>query len=182
MTYALPTSLRPTVATFSAAINAAVSARADRLAPRDSNAAPVIGKGGRLHAPHDGYVWNDVVYAAGEFLADDCAALDTYRILVAIDVKDAMKSLEDVTVTFGAEFDGMCYAYINAPKYITSKLPKFFEKYMVPANCDAPTGKSWKFSYKKYLNSPKEIDVPSNVCLQSLDKEMVAYYRPIVRE
>lgn len=66
-----------TFATLSDAVNTALNAHHDRLQKAyDAKVAlaqcePTIGIDGRLHAPHDGYIWGDSIFAGGQYLPDD---------------------------------------------------------------------------------------------------------------
>jgi hypothetical protein len=66
-----------TFATLADAVNSAVDAHNIRLLNAYdakvalAQSAPTIGKDNRLHAPHDGYIWGDSIYAGGQYLPED---------------------------------------------------------------------------------------------------------------
>lgn len=66
-----------TVSALTLAVNNAVDAHNARLQNAyDAKVAlaqrePTIGVDGRLHAPHDGYIWGDAIFAGGQYLPDD---------------------------------------------------------------------------------------------------------------
>ena len=125
----------------------AEQAHQDRLARimaaaalRNDDVEPTLGRGGRLHAPHDGYEWEDDTYGAGEFLRipelsqDDCDYYDILyvpksteerygykaKIKTTVDtvaqIKAAISTLPlAINVSAGSSWgEGVCYMYVEA--------------------------------------------------------------------
>ena len=99
-------------------IHAADAKRAKQLAENIAAAGmePTRDRAGRLHAPCNGFVWGDSVYAAGEFLGDECGGVvvGISRFMATADAAAQLKAL-NVGFTSGSAFsrDGMtvCYVY-----------------------------------------------------------------------
>ena len=112
---------------------------------------PTVDRSGRLHAPHDGYSWEDNTYGAGEFLPipemdqDDCEYRDIiYRpraagadmqerynnkakIKTTVDavtqIKDAISPMAlAINISAGSSWGGgVCYMYVEAKSKLLLK-------------------------------------------------------------
>lgn len=81
-----------------AQIAAALSATRTVVAV-DGSAEPIVDKGGRQHAPHDG--WTDEcgrAYRGGEYLPEDDAREYRVRLLVSV---GALEALQDALLAHG---------------------------------------------------------------------------------
>jgi hypothetical protein len=85
-----------TFATLADAVNTAVDAHNARLQNAFmakvelAQSNPTVGVDGRLHAPHDGYVWGDSVFMGGQYLPEDeeqGKLGKVYKIKICINVK-----------------------------------------------------------------------------------------------
>lgn len=147
---------------------------------------PITDASGRQHAPFDG--WTDEggrVYRGGEYLPDDFSREYRVRMLVSSDAadcfRDAVSDCRDVIgVDFGAEFDGLTYAYITARKAAAEILSRIApaERELVLASSGLPVGKTWKYSYKRDMAAAVRDNDPTRPLREDFDKQMVGYYRP----
>lgn len=110
-------------------------------ASQNKGVDPTVDKYGRLHAPVDGYEWEDEIYGAGEFLPipelslDDCEYMDILympkdgfaerynhkaKIKTTTSIVSQLKAeLSNlpvaINVSAGASWgDGICYMYVDA--------------------------------------------------------------------
>ena len=111
-------------------------------ASHNDDVEPTVDRGGRLHAPHDGYHWEGNEYGAGEFLPtpemdqDDCEMRDILYRPAGVDMQERysnkakIKTTVDtvaqlkaaispmaiaVNISAGSSWgDGVCYMYVEA--------------------------------------------------------------------
>jgi len=162
--------------------------RAKRIVDRLARCVmqPTIGIDGRLHAPCNGFEWEGSVYAGGEYLPDDGGMeVKTKRYMTTLDVVQALQGMPHCTVSNGKVFnDNMTYVYITGPNYIIANLPDMREKIIVEEDGKFPVGQTWKFSFKRFFNANmyqcEDMDNAEWEYLQSLNKKMVGYFRPML--
>jgi len=163
------------ISRMSVSISSIVSALIDS-APRSvnevaSSIGAVVDRQGRLHAPHDGFVFEGIVYRGGEYLPVEHANLTNQResLRLKMTVEQADKTIAmleqaklDCSASKGKEFDGKVYLYINQ---ITAKqksevlglMPQDNIKILLSVEqakqhrVTGLLGKTFKYSHKKKL-------------------------------
>ena len=99
-----------------------------RYAKENNDVNPTIDAKGRMHSPHDGYVYEGVSYLGGQYLPDDMSESNggsgTNRFKIPVDSKDAVL-IAIPRAEFGKEFNGMCYAYVELHKNLCKQIEEF---------------------------------------------------------
>ena len=164
----------------------------------DSDVKPTIGKGGRLHAPHNGYEWIDGnVYAGGQWLAESEDSIRGSRPSkatieatpeVAAYLEEKAKDLDQIRVSLGKVYEkngeNRQYVYIEGGRALTRAItdlaPSRNKVLMAASDAEAKgltLGKTWKYSYKRHFNEEMKYGTYLGSD-ESLDKQIVGYYYP----
>lgn len=140
---------------IAAALGAAPRAAVGRLGGIE--VAPTIDANGRMHAPADGYEWNGTIYRGGEYLGDLAGMPRTRKIKARADAAVMIAAALDGEC--GAEYHGRRIAYVPLTEgqwaAVQAVMP--IDKAMVLAS-EAEAhgwnhGKTFKFSYKRWINA-----------------------------
>ena len=130
------------------------AARVERAIELDAT----IDNRGRLHASHDGYTLDGVVYQGGEYLPEEDGGLSpsTLKIKCSVNVAEILESVLDASHGKTWEHNGfiLCYCYIRGMGSLLKKIKRVLpngEKQLVLAGTKPASecGKSFKFSYGK---------------------------------
>jgi hypothetical protein len=139
----------------------------EAIALANNNKAPTIDVNGRLHAPCNGYVYNDSVYSAGEYMSVELSKVgstSTAKVKITASLKEQIKAVW-ACVSFGTTWnkDGieLCYAYFEMltkaqAETLTSQLVANKKRIMLVSEAveqGLSHGQSWKFSTRKYSNA-----------------------------
>jgi hypothetical protein len=140
------------------------------IASANQGKQPTIDTQGRLHAPCNGYVYNDSVYAAGEYMSDEfnkAGQMATAKVKISVELIEAIKAVWSA-VSFGKSWQGndgitVCYAYFECltsaqRDQLTSVLSGTSNTRKMMALEQAESlglkhGTSWKFSASKYARA-----------------------------
>lgn len=143
--------------------------------------APIIDAHGRMHAPCDGYQWNGATYRAGEFIGESSYAPRPRKIKAKADAADAIAAA--LGGECGREFHGCKIAYVpltDAQWAAVAAVLPTPKAMMLASEADArglPHGKSFKFSWRRWINARMR-DFDDSDCegiSEALDGKIVCY-------
>lgn len=140
------------------------------MASANQGRQPTIDNNGRLHAPCNGYIYNDSVYAAGEYMSDEftkAGSMATAKVKISAELIEDIKAVWSA-VSFGKAWQGndgvmVCYAYFEC--LTTAQRDQLSgalagtsnaRKMMTLEQADSQGlkhGKSWKFNASKYAKA-----------------------------
>jgi len=139
----------------------------EAIASANNNKAPTIDNNGRLHAPCNGYVYNDSVYSAGEYMSVELSKVgstSTAKVKIAASLKEQIKAVW-TCVCFGTTWnkDGieLCYAYFEMltkaqAETLTSQLVANKKRMMLESEAieqGLQHGAVFKFNKRKYSSA-----------------------------
>ena len=121
-----------------------------------SESEAIPDKDGRFHAPHDGFVWDGVVYKGGEYLPlEESQVLSTAKLKMLVsDVENLKNRFNNITTGKAWTVNGeqVCNAYFNVKKSIAqdiTKLAPYVGKTLDLHSSEGNRGKAFNFNTRR---------------------------------
>jgi len=155
----------------------------------NQNQEPTIGKDGRLHAPCNNYLWHNIIYSGGEYLAEEgsCAALTTVKFKVETKMIERIQTeLTALSPGFGKcwmqDNIEVCYCYLKVPNRIAGSINKllpvsgkYLELLEIAQEKGLKHGTDFKFNMRKISQIMRSISWEIMLELAGLHTVPVSY-------